>query len=78
MISKAGAWFWVEAILAPMTGALGLLTLVWQEWIEAIFRVDPDGGDGSLEWAIVAVLFAATLTLMLMARAEWRRRTAPA
>ena len=77
MIANAGARFWVKAILAAVTGALGVLTLVWQEWIEAIFRVDPDGGDGSLEWAVVGVLFGATLTLILVARAEWRRRTAP-
>lgn len=51
---------------------------VWQEWIEAIFRLDADSGDSGdslLAWGIVAVLFAATLT---MARAGWRRRTTPA
>jgi hypothetical protein len=40
----------------------------------AIFGVEPDGGDGSLEWAIVIVLMAASLTLAFVARAEWRRR----
>jgi hypothetical protein len=63
----------VEAALAALTGALALLTLVWREWIEAIFRVEPDSGDGSLEWAIVIVLFVGSLTFSLVARAEWRR-----
>src|SRR6266550_2200251 len=54
MIAKAGVRFWAEVMLAVVTGALGALTLVWQEWIEAVFRVDPDGGDGSLEGTIAA------------------------
>jgi len=64
--------FWIETALAGVTMSLFLLTLVWQKWIEAVFRVDPDGGNGSLEWAIVAVLFAASVMLSVMARAEWR------
>jgi hypothetical protein len=65
--------FWLETVLASVTGILCLVTLVSREWIEILFNVDPDGGDGSLEWAIVAVLFAVTLILSAMARAEWRR-----
>jgi hypothetical protein len=38
---------------------LGVATLVWNDWIELLFKVDPDAGDGSLEKAIVAVLVAA-------------------
>jgi hypothetical protein len=77
-MAKAGLRFWVEAVLAAVTGVLGLLTLVWREWIEAVFGVSPDGGDGSLEWAIVLVLFTASLTFTSVARAERRRRIAPA
>jgi hypothetical protein len=65
--------FWVEAVLAVVTGLLFVLTLVTREWIELLFGVDPDGGDGSLEWAIVAALGVVTLTLSVLARAEWRR-----
>lgn len=74
MVCAARARFWIEAALATITAVLFLVTLVWREWIEAVFRVDPDGGDGSLEWAIVGALFAASVTLGVMARAEWRRR----
>jgi hypothetical protein len=73
---KASARFWVEAALAVVGGALGLLTVVWRDWIEAILGVEPDGGDGSLEWGIATLLLAASLTFGLLARAEWRRRTA--
>ena len=74
MVGKAGLRFWVEAGLAALAAILVVVTLIWREWIEAIFKVDPDGGDGSLEWAIVAALLATSLTLSLLARVEWRRR----
>jgi hypothetical protein len=73
MVGKARARFWIEAGLAALTAILFVVTLISREWIEEIFKVDPDGGDGSLEWVIVAVLFAASLTLSVLARAEWRR-----
>lgn len=72
--------FWIEATLAAATTILFLVTLISKEWIEAVFGVDPDGGDGSLEWAIVAALLVACVALNGLARAEWRRphRLAPA
>jgi hypothetical protein len=66
--------FWIETALATLTTSLFLLTIVTREWIEVVFGVDPDGGDGSLEWAIVGVLLASSVMFSLMARAEWRRQ----
>jgi polyferredoxin len=65
--------FWIETVLGIMTLLASLLTAVWPQWIEALFGANPDGGSGSLEWSIVVVSFAATVTLGLMARAEWCR-----
>lgn len=65
--------FWLETILAAVTGILFLLTLISREWIEILFGVEPDAGNGSLEWLIVAALLALTLTLAVLARFEWRR-----
>jgi hypothetical protein len=62
----------VEAGLAITTGLLALLTLVWRDWIEAVFRVDPDKGNGNVEWLAVAVLAAVALTLSLLARRDRR------
>ena len=71
--------FWIELGLGLASGAMLLITAVWPDWIEEVFGVDPDGGSGALEWAIVIVLVVCALTLPLMARVEWRRaRTQPA
>jgi hypothetical protein len=52
--------FWIETILACLSGGLLALTLVWHDWIELLFGVEPDGGDGSFEWVLVVVLLVAT------------------
>jgi hypothetical protein len=66
----------LKLALAGTSGFLALLTLVVPDWIEAVFHIDPDGGNGSLEWLIVAVFVAATAVFGLLARAELRARTA--
>jgi hypothetical protein len=65
--------YWIEAGLGTLSGILFLLTLMVPDWIEEVFRVDPDQHSGSLEWAIVAVLAVTTVVSSLLARREWRR-----
>lgn len=65
--------FWLEAGLAALTGLLLVLTLVEPQWVEALFEVEPDGGSGALEWAIVGALAVVTAGLSLSAWLEWRR-----
>jgi hypothetical protein len=67
------ARFWLEIGVAGTAAALAVLTLVWSEWIEAIFRMDPDRGNGSLERSIVGVLLLISLTLSVASRRERRR-----
>jgi hypothetical protein len=67
------ARMWIEAGLAAATGVLTAITIVSREWIEFVFGVDPDHGNGALEWALVAVLAVATIGFTAAARAEWRR-----
>ncbi|MDH6521996.1 hypothetical protein M2163_001009 [Streptomyces sp. SAI-135] len=43
---------WIEVVLAVVSGLLCLLTLFWPDWIDEVFRVDPDQHSGALEWAI--------------------------
>jgi hypothetical protein len=65
--------FYVEAGLSTAGLALLVLTLISQEWIEVLFGVDPDHGDGSFEWLVVAVLAIVTVASAVSARIEWRR-----
>ena len=71
-------WFWVEIVLGSATAILAIITAIWHEWIEIIFGVDPDSGNGALEWGIVTALAAATVLLGLLARAEWKHAMAGA
>jgi hypothetical protein len=69
--------FWLETAMAIVTGILSVITLVRNDWIEIVFRVDPDNNNGTLEWLIVGVLLVVTITLFILASYEWRRtRTA--
>ena len=68
--------FWVEIVLAAITGGLFVLTLFWRDWLE-VFGVDPDNHDGSVEWLIVAGLFVLSVAFAVSARREWSR-AAPA
>jgi len=65
--------FWLESICGLVTGIVAIITLFWHDWIEAVFKIDPDSGNGSAEWLIVLILLLATATLALGARREWRR-----
>ena len=65
--------FWAETVLAVATAVFALLTAVWKDWIEIVFRVDPDRHSGSLEWAIVAAFALASVAFAVAARIEWRR-----
>jgi hypothetical protein len=44
--------FLVETAVGSITGCLAVVTLFWHDWIEVIFGVDPDKGNGSAEWLI--------------------------
>jgi hypothetical protein len=66
------ARFWVQAITASASGALAILTAFWHDWIEAVFGVDPDHGNGAAEWLAVALLAIIAIGLTAGARREWR------
>jgi hypothetical protein len=65
--------FWIEAVLASTTGVLAVVTLLWHDWIEAVFGVDPDKGNGSAEWLVVVILAIVFVIMVVGARLEWRR-----
>lgn len=73
---NVGRGFWVRLALAAVSAALLALTLLWHDWIEIVFRVDPDHGNGWLEWLIVIAAFSLMVTFSIGARQEWRRSAA--
>jgi hypothetical protein len=67
----------LEATTAGLFGVLTVLTLVLPDWIEAVFGIEPDGGNGSLEWLIVTALGLVTLVLTALSfRSAGRARQA--
>jgi len=68
--------FWVMTVAGAAAAVLLVVTLISREWIEEVFGVDPDGGDGSLEWLIVVGLAAVVVVLGVGATLEWRRAAA--
>lgn len=59
--------------LAVLTAVLCAVTLISHDWIEAVFGVDPDHGNGWLEWLIVALLALTAVGCGALARADRRR-----
>jgi hypothetical protein len=47
MTHKMRSRFRFASIFSLITGIMSVVTLVWHDRIEIIFRVDPDKGNGS-------------------------------
>lgn len=62
----------LEMTVALCAGVLGILTIFWHDWIEALTGWDPDHDNGSLEWIVVVGLLAVAITMGLVARRHWR------
>ncbi len=74
--SPRRALFWTEAGLALASCVFVLLTLLWKDWIELTFGVDPDHGSGSLEWLIALGFVGIAVAFAALARRERRRAAA--
>jgi hypothetical protein len=72
-MSRRRTLFWWEAAAALLSLGLLVVTLISADWIEEVFGVDPDGGNGMLEWGIVIGLAVAALVSITLATREWRR-----
>lgn len=65
-----------ETTIASCAGSLGILTIFWHDWIEALTGWDPDHHNGRFEWFIVVALLAVAATLSAAARRDWKSLTA--
>jgi len=63
----------IEIAVSLLCSGFALLTLAWPDWLEFVLDVDPDGGNGAVEWAIVGVFALVALVGLVLARAEWQR-----
>ena len=62
----------LELAVALCAGILGILTIFWQDWIEALTSWDPDNHSGAVEWITVTVLLVVALAMGVAARRHWR------
>jgi hypothetical protein len=62
----------LEGIAALCAGILGILTIFWHDWIEALTGWDPDHHNGSVEWIVVIGLLALSAAMGLVARRHWK------
>ena len=69
--------FWVETVLGAASAAVLALTLALPDWIERIFGLEPDGGDGSAEWGWAIAFAVATLVFFADAGRMWWRTARP-
>jgi hypothetical protein len=53
---------------ALLLALLAIITIAWPHWIELVFGVDPDQGDGTIEWLIVVVSIVSAVVLALTSR----------
>lgn len=65
--------FWLECGLAGLSCLLAIGTILLPEWIEILFGVDPDHGNGILEVLITVVTVVASLAFVVASRLEWKR-----
>jgi hypothetical protein len=68
--------FRIEISLAALTGILGVLTLFWRDWIEALTGWSPDHHNGSAEFGLVAALLITSALCAAVARRTYRRLAA--
>ncbi len=68
----------LESAIAGFAGVLGILTLVWHDWIEFLTGWDPDRHNGSVEWFVAAVLLAVAAAMGTVSRRHWKLHIAAA
>lgn len=62
----------LETAIALLAGLLGVVTIFWHDWIEALTGWDPDHHNGSVEWLIVVGLLVVAVAMGAVARRHWR------
>lgn len=66
--------FWVESLVGLISMGLFALALLAPDWMEALFRLAPDAGDGFAEWALALGWAAVSACTFGSAGRTWRKR----
>lgn len=67
------AKIWVELLLGLMSAVLLTLAIVLPNWMELLFRLAPDAGDGSAERGFALLWAAISLLMFGLAGRAWRK-----
>jgi hypothetical protein len=70
------ARFWFETVTAVIGTLMFVLTLITREWFEALTGIDPDGGSGSLEFALAFGLLTVAVASAWAAQRTFRQACA--
>jgi hypothetical protein len=62
----------LEMGVAFCAGVLGIVTIFWRDWIEALTGWDPDQHSGSAEWLVIIGLLMVAVVMVLAARRHWK------
>ncbi len=62
----------LEVAVAVGAGILGVVTIFWHDWIEALTGWDPDQHNGSVELIIVGALLAVSVVMGTAGRRHWQ------
>jgi hypothetical protein len=68
--------FRLEISFAVSTGILGVVTVFWRDWIEALTGWSPDHHSGSVEFGLISVLLITSVSCAAAARRTYRRLAA--
>ena len=60
--------FWIDTGLGLISAVALVMTVTMPDWIERIFGLEPDRGDGSTEWGLAISLAVATVVFFADAR----------
>ena len=72
-MGQTGKRLRLEVGLAILSVLLFVAMRLWPDWIEIVFGVDPDDGNGSIEWLIMELTAMSAAVAIFLARADWRR-----
>ena len=67
---------WLYGVAAVISVVLAITTLLWHDWAEILFDIDPDEGSGWFEFGVTAafgLIAIATIALTVVDVARSRR-----